>query len=332
MMRLTPNEKSLLAKRYTTDSAAYDLFLQGRYEFERNRRDGRFGGSAKTIELFQKAVERDPSYALAWALLAQSYFGSAGGPSHFEQAEAAARKALQLDDSVSEAHTALGTVKMYWYLDFTGAELEFLRALELNPRNTIALTHYAYLLQCLRRFDEAIAVREREVEIDPLNPSIQWGLANAYLTARQDERGIQQCFRVLRMNPNYSEAHIGLARIYTLRGEYDKAIAQAQQAVQIGNQGARGLAFLGYALGMAGRKAEANEILQQLKHQQKRVPPFLIAIVDLGLGDREAVFPLLEKGFDDRIYVLRLKTEPILDTLRSDPRFTALLQRAGFRS
>jgi TolB-like protein/DNA-binding winged helix-turn-helix (wHTH) protein/Tfp pilus assembly protein PilF len=335
MMRLTPNEKSLLAKRYTTDSVAYELFLQGRYEFEQNQREGRNGGSARTVELFQKAVEKDPSYALAWALLAQSYFGKGLG-SHsprvfFENADAAAQKALQLDDNVSEAHCAAGAVKMYWNLDFAGAESEFHRALELNPRNTLALTFFAYLLQCLQRFDEATAAREREVEIDPLNPSVQWGLANAYLTSHQDERGIQQCFLVLRMNPNYSEAHIGLARVYTLRGEYDKAIAQAEQAVQIGGQRApRGLAFLGYALGMAGRRSEANEILQQLKKQS--APPFLIAIVDLGLGDREAVFPLLEKGLDDRSYVLRLKTEPILDPLRSDSRFIALLRRAGFRS
>jgi tetratricopeptide (TPR) repeat protein len=246
----------------------------------------------------------------------------------YEKAETAARRAIQLDNDLSEAHLAVGVVREGWYLDYAGAEREFLRALELNPRNSLALNFYAHLLQCLGRFDESIAVRNREIELDPLNPAVQWGLANGYLTARQDERGIQQCLLVLRMDPNFSEAHIGLARVYTLRGEYDKAIAEAREAIRIGSQGPRGLAFLGYALGMSGNKSEAKKVLLQLTGQQAK--PFLLAIVHVGLGDREAVLTLLEKALDDRTYALRLKTEPIFEPLHSDPRFKDLLRRAGF--
>jgi tetratricopeptide (TPR) repeat protein len=249
-------------------------------------------------------------------------------------AEAAALTALRLDDDLSEAHSALGSVKMYWYLDFAGAEREFVRALELNPRNKGALVFYAYLLQALRRFDEDIALREREIEVDPLSPAAQWGLANAYLTARQDERGIQQALMVVGMDPAMPEPHIALTRIYAMRGEYEKAIAEGHRAVQVSEGGyrLRASAFLGYALAMAGRKDEAREILQALKREHSIGQDFNIVVVYVGLGEREAVFPLLEKGLEDRSYALRLNTEPIFEPLRSDPRFVALLKRAGFRS
>ncbi|HMC23079.1 MAG TPA: winged helix-turn-helix domain-containing protein [Thermoanaerobaculia bacterium] len=331
--RLTPNERTLLSKHYTANPQAYDLYIQGRYQLERAR-EGAAGSRKEAAELFQKAVEKDPSYALAWAGFAQANAGmgvrrQAPLQVAFPTAETAAAKALQLDQDLSEAHCAAGAVRMHWHLDFEGAEKEFRRALELNPRNTIALDHYGFLLMCLQRFDEAIAVRERHVEVDPLSVAAHWGLANTYLTSRQDAQGIQQTMLVLAMNPSYSDAYNALTRFYTMRGEYDRAIAYAQKNMQM-NATARNLAFLGYALGRAGRKAEANKILEQLK-RDKETLPFYVAFVRLGLGEREAVFPLLEKGLNDRSYVLRLKTEPILDPIRSDPRFVALLQRAGFK-
>lgn len=336
MMRLTPAEKSLLAKRYTADPEAYGLYIQARYQREQSIREGRVN-LKEPIGLLLKAVQKDPSYALAWAELAEMYAGSGGFDElppqfAFGKAKAAVQKALLLDDELSEAHCAAAVTKMYGDLDYPGAEHEFLQALQLNPRNTIAMMHYGRLVQCLGRFDEAIALRKREIEVDPLNPGAQSFLAAAYLTARQDDLGIQQCLRVLRMDPNFSAAHTSLARIYTLRAEYDKAIAEARQAMRIEkNESFHGLAFLGYALGMAGRKAEASEILQQLK-SEKKVQPFDLAIVHMGLGHGEEVLRLLEKAVDDRTYVLRLKTEPIFEPLHSDPRFQSLLQRAGFGS
>jgi TolB-like protein/DNA-binding winged helix-turn-helix (wHTH) protein/Tfp pilus assembly protein PilF len=335
MMHLTPNEKTRLAKRYTNDPEAYELYIQARYQQERLRREGRWDLTS-AIELFEKAVQKDPTYALAWAGLAQKY-ASLGGFNQlppqmaFEKAKAAVQKAFQLDDDLSEGHCAAATIKMYWDLDFAGAERDFLRALEVNPRNTIAMMHYAYLLMCTGRFDEGIAMRKREIEVDPLNPAYQSFLAGAYLKARQDDRGIRQCLLVLRMDPNFSEAHIDLARIYTLRGEYDQAIAHARQAIQTGTNRSRGLAFLGYALGMAGKKVEANEILQQLEKEEK-VQPFDLAIVHLGLDHREEVLRLLDRAVGDRTYVLPLKTEPIFQSLHSDARFKVLLQHAGFGS
>jgi serine/threonine-protein kinase len=249
------------------------------------------------------------------------------------KAEAAALKALQLDDDLSEAHCAAAAVRLLRYHDFAGAEREFLRALELNPRNTIALTWYAFFLTCMQRFDEAIAVYNRQIEVDPVSSHVQLFLANTYFTERQYDRSIQLYLVVLRMNPNDADAHASLSRACTLRGDHESAIAHGRKAVEI-SEGARPLAFLGYALAMAGRKAEANNILRNLKErpEQELVSPFLLAIVDLGLGDQDAALLQLEKTSSDDVYGLRLKVEPILDPLRSDPRFTALLRRAGFRS
>jgi tetratricopeptide (TPR) repeat protein len=219
---------------------------------------------------------------------------------------------------------------MYWDFDYAGAEQELRRALELNPRNSIALYHYAFLLQCLRRFDESLAVRQRLLEVDPVNAGVQWGLANCYLTARQDERGIRQALLVLSMEPNFQEVYVALTRIYALRGEYDKAISYGRKLVEINPSSTRGWAFLGYALAKSGKTAEAREILQRVE-EDPRAAPFDIVVLHLGLDEREAVFPLLEKALNDRMYGIRLNSEPVLDPLRSDPRFIALLKRAGFK-
>ena len=335
MMQLSPDERVRLAKRYTTNPEAYDLYLQAEYRTDKVIREGRVRPN-ESVALLREAVQKDPSYALAWARLAELY-GAAGAFNQmpprfaFQEARTAVQKALQLDDELAEAHCAAGIIKMYWDLDYAGAERDFQRALQLNPRYARTLMHYGRLVQCLGRFDEAIALRKREIEIDPSNPGVQSHLYAAYLTARKDDLGIQQCRLVLRMDPNFSNAYASLARIYAVRGEYDKAIANAREAVRTDKEGFQGLALLGYALGMAGRKGEAAEILQRLE-DNKGVQPFDLAVVQLGLGHKDDALQILEKAFDDRTYSLRLKTEPIFEPLRSDPRFKALLRRAGFGS
>ena len=333
-----PKERVLLAKRYTADPEAYDLYIQARYQegqWIRNERRNLNGA----IALLQQAVRKDPSYALAWAGLGELYassaaFGELPPQDAFAKAGSATQNAMQLDDELSEAHCSAAVIKMYWDLDYGEAEHEFRRALQLNPRNAIALMHYGRLVQSLGRFDQAIALRKREVEIDPLDPGVQSHLAAAYLTARRDELGIRQSLLVLHMAPDFSFAHISLARIYTLRGEYDKAIAEAREAVRTENGNGYGLqsrAILGYALASSGRTKEAGEVLREIGNDE-RVLPFDLAIVHLALGHRDEVFRLLDKALDDRTYGLRLKTEPIFEPLHSDPRFKALLRRARLES
>lgn len=340
MVRLTPGERNVLAKRYTTDPDAYALYIEGRYQMKRGREERRPTVHQNALELFQKAVAKDPRYALAWAGVAQAYavmaaLNETGMTPRlaWRNAETAALTALRLDDDLSEGHSALGSVKMYWYLDFAGAEREFVRALELNPGNQGALVYYAYLLQALRRFDEGIALRERVIELDPFSPSAQWGLANAYLIARQDDRGIRQTLMVIGMDPTFPESQVALTCVYAWRGEYEKAIAEGRRAVEVSEGGFRfrSLAFLGYALAKSGRRSEAVDILEKLKRDDAG-DFFNIAVVHMGLGELDAVFPLLDKALEDRSYAIRLNTEPIFEPLRTDPRFIALLQRAHFRS
>ena len=333
--RLTPTEKSLLSKKYTENPEAYELYIEGRSQLEQIRRGTNEFTRENALRLYEKAVQVDPSFALAWAGLAgtyngSAYFGELPPQVAYPKAETAIQKALQLDESLSEAHQAAAFLKMNWDLDYSGAEREFRRALDLNPRNTSALLNYEYFLLCLRRFDESAAVGSRAIDIDPTNPSAHWTLATVYLTSRQDELGIRKARLVLAMDPRLSEPHVGLSRVYTMRGLYDQAFAEAREAMRFPNARLRGLAFLGYALGMSGNKSEASKVLEQLTEEDKQL--FDLAIVHMGLGDRETVFQLLEKGIDNRNgnVALRLNSEPIWEPLRSDQRFQALLRRAGF--
>jgi TolB-like protein/DNA-binding winged helix-turn-helix (wHTH) protein/tetratricopeptide (TPR) repeat protein len=343
MVQVTPGEKTLLAKRYTANAEAYELYIQGRYRLHQagsagTGRSVRHTSQEAAHDFFQKAVDKDPQYALAWAGLAQTYvnmgwFGQLPPATAYPKAETAALKALQLDDKLSEAHVAIGAVKAAWYLDYAGAEREFVRAVELSPKNIGAHVWLAHLVQSLGRFDEAIALRKRSVEIDPLDVNLQWGLANAYLTAHRYDAALKQLNVVLGMDPNYYEAHVAQLRIAVAQGRYDEAIAMGRKLVATDPANNRGLSFLGWAYGMAGRKAEAREILQSLQQEDDKdhLSPLAFAVVYMGLGDRDAVLRVLGKALVDRSYAVRLKTEPVFDPLHSDPRFIALLHKGGFK-
>jgi serine/threonine-protein kinase len=338
MVRISPAEKIRLAKRYTTDAAAYQLYIQGRYHLQRAI-EGQPKERKVAVDFYSQAVRKDPTYALAWAGLALGYaglgvFNQMPPRDVWPNAQAAALRSLELDGNLPEAHTAIGAVRMFWLLDFAGAEREFLRALELDPREILALRYYASLLQNTGRFDESITLHERQIEIDPLSPAVHLGLAGAYYAARRYDRAIQEDLIVLGMNPQFAQAHIALSRSYALQGHYGEAIAEAQKAAGSGRPNAGALAHLGYALARAGRREEANQILRDLRtrFEKEKFSPFLPAIVYIALGERKEVFPLLEKGVDERTYIFGLKTDPLLDPVRSDPRFSALLKRAGYGS
>jgi serine/threonine-protein kinase len=261
------------------------------------------------------------------------WFDRIPGATAYPKAEAAAVKALQLDDNLSEAHVAMGAVKTAWRLDYAGAEKEFVRALELNPKNTGANVWLSHLVQSLGRFDEAIALRKQAIDIDPLDVNLRWGLANVYLTAGRYDEASEQLQLVLGMDPNHYEAHVAQVRIAVAQGKYDEAIALGRKLVASDPENLRAQAFLAWAYGISGRKSEAKEILRSLQQQagKKHVAPFVFAVTYMGLGDRETALGILEKALDDREYALRLKTEPIFIPLHSDPRFIALLHKAGFK-
>ena len=339
-LQLTPDEKMLLGKRYTSNPDAYQAYVQGRYHLEHSGSGSYYADEpVRAIEFFQKAVARDPRFAAAWAGLSTACFGAGwyGRLPHqgaWIDARNAAQRALELDPTLSEAYTTLASLTAAVDLDFDAAQRLFNRALELNPRDTRALLHYAFLLQGLGEFDQAIAIRKRIIEIDPVSADAQWGLANAYLTSAQYDLAAKQVDIVLGMDPNHAEAHIALVRLAVARGDYETAIAEARKQAE-NPQNRRALAFLGYALARAGRREEAKRVLQQLgdgSGPRGKGNAFELAIVYAGLGDADSMMPVLEKGVEDRSYALRLKTEPIFLPFHSDPRFIALLHRAGFKN
>jgi len=338
-LQLTADEKMLLGKRYTSNPDAYQDYVQARYHLEQSGSRRYYADEpVRAVEFFQKAIAKDSSFAAAWAGLSHAYF-SAGWYGRLPHQQAlidarhAARRALELDPMLSEAYATLGGVKTALDLDFEGSLQLFNHAMELNPRDTFALLSYAYTLQSLGRFDQAIALRQRIIEIDPTSPDAQWGLANAYLTSGQIDLAAKQVQVVLGMDPNHAEAHIALIRIHIARGEFDQAIAEARKQAET-PQDTRALTFLGYALGRAGRRDEALAVLQQLSERtsKEKKPAYAQrAMIYAGLGDADSMIPLLEKGVEEHAYALRLKTEPIFLPFHSDPRFIALLKRAGFK-
>jgi serine/threonine-protein kinase len=340
LVRLSPDEKTLLAKRYTASPEAYQLYVQGRFHILRMQQGGGPEEPRAAAKLLTAAIEKDPGYALAWMELARAHawiaigdWGAGVLSEHYAIAEKAALRARELDPELPEALVPLAQVRMYWHLDYAGAERELQSVLRARPRDPDALSLYGYLLQSLGRVDEEQAIRGRLVEADPLNPRSHWAMANGYLTARRYDLGRKKVEDLLAMNPNHSEAHIGMIRVLLAEGKYEDAISHARKRVAADGR-PRNRAFLGVALARAGRKAEARKVRQELQVASGSESAGLLnlAILHVALGENEQALSVLDKAVEDRDWAIRLKTEPLLDPLRNEPRFQSLLRRAGFDS
>ena len=331
-LKLTGEDKKLLAKRYTENAEAYQLYVKGRYFW--NKRTGE--GLKKAIDYFQQAIDRDPSYALAYAGLADSYnvLGSLGlitPQEEYTRVEAAAKKALEIDDTLSEAHNSLAWVRFDQW-DWSGAEREFKRAIELNPNYATAHQWYAEYLTAMGRFDEAIAEIHRAQQIEPASLIINTIVAQTYYDARQYDQAIEQCHKTLELDPNFELVYVYLGMAYTQKGMYQEAIA-AFKAKQSDPQ--KRLVPTGIIYAISGNQKEAKKALHQLIAMsiQRYVSPYSIATMYASLGNRDQAFNLLEQEFNARSGALNfLKVDPYLDSLRSDPRFQDLLRRVGLAS
>lgn len=336
LLRLSPAERRLLAKRFTQSPDAYQDYVRGRFQLYNGGAAGPADASAKAAVFFSRALDRDPRYALAWAGLADAHANIASGnfgpaSENWVKAETAARRALELEPDLVEAQIPLAKMKMRWALDYAGAEEDLRRIVAADPHNSIALATYAYLLQSLGRFDESLALRSRALEVDPLNPASHWGIANAYLTARDWRTARKKIEQLLEMQPRHHQANIGMIRVLIAEQNHGEAVRFARA---LNEWDARPLnrAFLGYALATNGQREEALSILQELRtpSAERFVSPFSTAILLAGLGDIEALLPVLENVVHEREHAIRLDTEPLFDPYRGDPRFQALLRRAGF--
>jgi eukaryotic-like serine/threonine-protein kinase len=332
-LKFSGADEGRVAKHYTENPQAYELYLKGRFYW--NKRTG--DGAKKAAEYFQQAIDIDPNYALAYAGLADAYQlfnlrADATPQEAFPKAKAAAKRALELDDTLAEAHTSLASVLFFYDRDYGEAELEFRRAIELNPN--YATGHHWYGVTYLtktERFDEAIAELKRAQELDPLSLPINADVGNTYLQARQYDKAIEQLRKTIDMDQSFYFAHALLGMAYQMKGDFQGATAEYQQARQL-NDDSFVLALLGDVYAVSGRKDEALKMLDQLNQlsKQRFVWAYGIALVYVGLGDKDQAFKWLQKSLDDHeARINRLKVDPLFDSLRSDPRFDDLVKRIG---
>ncbi len=318
-------------KRRQINIDAYEAYLKGRYFWNKRTREG----FQKAVEYFNQAIEIDPNYAQAYAGLgdALAFLGGDDRASQTEtdrKARAATLKALELDDSLADAHASLG-VRSY-DSDFPEAERRLRRAIELNPNHATAHQWLGEFLAYMGRFDEAITEIERAHEIDPLSLIISTDVAKVYAIARQYDRAIEQFKKTLEMEPTFDEAHALLGLTYVFAGRAEEAISELRRIKDLEDKPGY-LSWLGYAYGVAGKKREAQGVRQRLGELSTRtfVTPFAMTYVDMGLGEKERVFAELEQMFKGQPWgKVSLKVNPVYDSLRSDPRYDNLLKRAGF--
>jgi TolB-like protein/Flp pilus assembly protein TadD/class 3 adenylate cyclase len=334
-LRLSGEEKKRLTKRYTENVDAYQLYLIGRYHWDKfTPPDIR-----KAIGFFQQAIDLDPNYALAYFGLAQANLSlafSADVPSKdcLPQAKAAAMKGLEIDDSLAEAHASLAFSIAFFDWDWTGAEREAKRAVALNPDSGMAHFAYAHVLSNLGRHDEAASEGGQAIALEPVFPLFRAiGAMFLHHAGHNDEAyaGLQ---KALELEPNFWIAHITLGKVLIQQGKYAEAIAEFEKAKELSHGNSEAIASIGYVAALAGDASKARAALGELKtlSRQHYIPLHNIALVYNGLGEQSEALFWLEKACDERdVLVALLQVDPKWDSLRSNPRFVAILKRIGLQ-
>ncbi|MBA3357328.1 MAG: winged helix-turn-helix domain-containing protein [Pyrinomonadaceae bacterium] len=332
-LRLSSEEKRRLTKRYTENTEAYQLYLIGRFHW------GRLTPPeiGKSIEYFQQAIEIDPAYALAYGGLAKAYTSlpitSDVPPTDaFPKAKAAALKALEIDESLDDVHATLGIVKCWFDWDWSGAQRECERAVDLNPNSGEAHRACALLLFYLGRHDEAITEGKRARELDPLSliTNLNEGMFLHY--AGRDDEAVARLRKTLELDPNFWIARLTLAKVYTRRRMYPEAIAELSKARELSGGNTETISLIGYAWALSGNRAQAQTTLDELISLSTRryVPPYNIAMVYNGLDEKDEALAWLEKAYEERdVRLTFIKIDPKWDSFRSDSRFAAIIKRIG---
>jgi len=328
-VRLLGEEEIQLTKKYTDNLEAYNLYLQGRFFW--NKRDR--GNLEKSIEYFEKALEKDPNYALAYAGLADSYM-VLGNNAFVSPAEAypkareLALKALEMDHRLAEAHATLALIEIDYDWDWAGADEEFKLALQIDPGYGFAHAGYAFLLSCLGRHEEAIKEIKTARDLDPLSPRIVANVGFVIYNSRKYDHALKELKKAIELYPEHAQNYIYAARIYAALNRYEEAYAALQRYKEI--TGAESQTYLAYVYAKWGKREEAEELLQKTVERSKRsyISLTYIAPIYGFLGDIDQALSLLEKAYLERDNRLcYLKIDPRYDPLRSDPRFKALLKK-----
>ena len=332
-LKLTAGEKKRLAKRPTANREAYHLYLKGRFFWNKRTEES----MQKGIDYFRKAIEVDPTYALAYAGLAESYlplaaWGHLSPGQAYPKVKAWALKALEIDDQLAEAHSPLGCVLFTYDRDLESAEKELQRAIELNPNYARAHQNYGETLAWLGEFEPATSHIRQALELDPLSPILHVSDALVSYYARRYEEVAPKCRKSLEIDPLFPPAHYFLGLVSEQLGRFEDAVQHLQKSLEMAPQSARVQAELGRAYALRGKGTEARSILQALERisEERYVPAYSFAEIHAGLGERERTLYWLDRANEERsARMVFLNVDPAFDAFRSDLQFQDLLRRAG---
>jgi len=331
-INLNPQERAALKNARVVSPEAYESYLKGRYFWNKRTADGLKVATA----YFNQAIEEDPNYAQAYAGLADSYnllgdweYGALAPSEAYPKAKAAAIKALELDNTLGEAHTSLAFSLDVFDRDWESAEREFRRAIELNPGYATAHHWYAWHLSEIGRNSEAIAEMRKAEHLDPLSLIISADMAEILLVAHLNDEAAEQSRRTVDMDPNFAIAHFELGEAFVQKHSYDEAIAEFQKSIKLSGGSISARANLAYAYALSNKRNEAVKILDDLKTRSTGNGSE-IALVYVGLGEKDQAMTWLEKAYDEH-FNPSILVRPAFDPLRSDPRFQNLVHRIGLR-
>jgi adenylate cyclase len=332
-LRLSGNDSQGMTKQYPSNNEAYQLYLQGRYFWNKRSADN----LKKATELLTAATQKDPTFALAYAGLADcyvvSYYYVGERPREMMPlAKTYAAKAIEIDPTLAEPHTTLGFATWLMDWDWATAEKEFRRAIELNPNYPTAHHWYSRYLRGIGHLEEAFREIKRAAELDPLSMAVMNNVAEIYVDRGDLSSAAKECQRMLDLDPNFWPGHQTLGIVLIKQGRFDEALVEAKKSIQFSKRGNASLALLGHVYARLGQRSEVEAVIKELekRYANKSADGRDLAVVYAGLDDKDQAFAWLEKAFADRsVFLVFLKLEPLMDTLESDPRWKELERRVG---
>lgn len=331
-VQLKDTDSTSLAKTQTKDTGAYTLYLRGRYQWNTRSEEGTY----KAVKCFEEALARDPGYALAHVGLADCYsmlglYGYRRPSTVYPTARGEVTKALDLDDSLAEAHASMGEVMMHYYYEWDRAKKELGRALMLNPNYATAHLWKSTYFATQGLLDEAITEGRVAQEMDPLSMIISTELGKTLYYAGRHKEAVEQYERSLEIDAGFALAHKGLAEVYAKQAKFDESLVEIQKAIALSKRSVFILDDLGYIYALAGRRSDAEKVLEELEtlSTETYVPPYGRAAIYAGLGDSDNAMEWLGKAFEERSFLAWIKVDPVFDTLRNDQAFISLLEKLG---
>jgi TolB-like protein/Flp pilus assembly protein TadD len=328
-LRLSGAEEKLVTKHYTENAEAYDLYLKGRFFWQKGTEEG----CDKAIDYYRQAIERDPNYTLAYVGIASAYatlggvLGFRAPSTTYPKGKEFLTKAVALDETLSEVHSVLASYALNYDWNWSEAERQFKRAIELNPNDSAAHQSYGTYLEALGRFDEAISERQLAQKFDPLSAFTVADVGYPYYYARKYDEAIAWFRKGLELEPKLSWCHLWIGQAYVQKGMFKEAIDEVNQAVRLSGGDIRTKATLGYAYAVAGQREEAGKVLRDLQalSKERYVSPYYFALISAGLGDNQQAVSWLQKAQEERqAYLVLMNVEPVFDRLHSDPGFIAI--------